>query len=184
MNNKNKSHKKQERPKPQPLRVEGIKPAPMTPEPDDAELAAQALLELIRSHEDGSHGDRLLRSQPQVPVPVTAHDAAYYHRLADRIRTARESARFRVTRFVAFVEQELRKPDLPLTGEKSLGLLEAELMKRIDVTERVGGELKTRWQHCVAEVMVRMMKGLPQTPPEGKGEATTDSTDSNTNTMT
>ena len=28
-----------------PLRIEGVKPAPLTAEPDDAELAAQALLE-------------------------------------------------------------------------------------------------------------------------------------------
>jgi hypothetical protein len=30
-----------------PLRIEGVKPALLTPEPDDAELAAQALLESL-----------------------------------------------------------------------------------------------------------------------------------------
>ena len=54
------------------------------------------------------------------------------------------------------VEQELAKKELPLTGPGSLGLLEAELMKRLDVIERVGGELKKRWQHCVAQVLVRI----------------------------
>ena len=41
---KNIFHKKQKQ-EPKPLRVEDVAPAPMTPEPDDAELAAMALLE-------------------------------------------------------------------------------------------------------------------------------------------
>ena len=36
-----------ETPEPQPLRIEGTTQAPLTPEPDDAELAAQALLEVM-----------------------------------------------------------------------------------------------------------------------------------------
>ena len=41
-----------------PLRIEGVKPAPITPVPDDAELAAAALLE---SMEEGqkAKGERL-----------------------------------------------------------------------------------------------------------------------------
>ena len=41
---KNIFHKKQKQ-EPKPLRVEDVAPAPMTQEPDDAELAAMALLE-------------------------------------------------------------------------------------------------------------------------------------------
>ena len=59
---------------------------------------------------------------------------------------------------MAFCEQELQKPSLPLSGPGSLGLLEAELYNRIDVIERRGGELKRRWQHCLATVIVRMMQ--------------------------
>ena len=73
------------------------------------------------------------------------------------MREAREATRLRVTRFLAFVEQELKKPHLPTYGAGSLGLLEAELYKRIDIVEREDGELKRRWQHCLALVTVRLM---------------------------
>jgi hypothetical protein len=154
---------------PQPLRIDGVGEAPLTPEPDDAELAAQALMELMMAnHGDwladtkrkakDSHGDRLLRSQTQVPVPMTApHDAKYYHQLAAKIRAARESSRLRTLRFIVYCEQQLRLPHLPATGKGSLQLLETELLKRIDIIEREGGELKKRWQHCLAEVTVRLM---------------------------
>lgn len=76
-------------------------------------------------------------------------------------------------RFVAFCEQELQKPSLPLSGPGSLGLLEAELYKRLDVIERRGGELKKRWQHCLATVIVRRMQAEGTTDEK----ETTDSTD-------
>ena len=100
------------------------------------------------------------------------HDSAYYHRLAERIRQAYDAATLRAMRFVAFCEQELKKADLPLEGPGSLWLLNVELMKRIDTIERVGGDLKRRWQHCVAEVTVRLMKATSHTD-------TTDDTDDN-----
>ena len=68
------------------------------------------------------------------------------------------------------VEQELKKPHLPVSGAGSLGLLETELYKRIDVIERVGGELKKRWQHCLADVTVRLMQHTEK-------ETTTDDTE-------
>lgn len=164
-----------EKPEPQPLRIEGIAPAPLTPEPDDAELAAQALLELMShptpnpSPEKGGERHTGKGDAQQLPTHVGAgqgagsvtpevRDAAYYRRLAERIRQAHEAARQRTVRFLAFVEQELAKPDLPLTGPGSLGLLEAELYKRLDVVDHHGGDLKTRWQHCLANVLVRQMQ--------------------------
>ena len=146
----------QQKSEPQPLRIEGIAPAPLTPEPDDAELAAQALLELMAS--DGASRNNDIPASRNDDKGDAPRDVAYYRRLAERIRQAHEAARQRTVRFLAFVEQELAKPDLPLTGPGSLGLLEAELYKRLDVVDRHGGSLKTRWQHCLANVLVRQMQ--------------------------
>jgi len=205
MNIKNLFHRKRRVPvgsadrKPQPLRIEGIGPAPLTPEPDEAELAAQALLEHMceqsrkdhlkdrhKDHHKDSHNDKAAGSVPvgsstsEAAKPSAAdgkfevpRDAAYYRQLADRIRQAHEAATQRTLRFVAFVEQELQKPSLPLSGPGSLGLLEAELYKRLDVIERRGGELKKRWQHCLATVIVRRMQAEETTDEK----ETTDSTD-------
>lgn len=167
-----------------PLRIEGIGQAPLTPEPDDAELAAAALLELLVSSGKSQVSSKHARKRPEAKgsttaepetlrsaLPLgssknlkpktsddTARDARYYRHLADRIRQTREVQRQRCVRFLAFVEQELRKRHLPVYGDGSLGLLEAELYKRMDIVDREGGELKRRWQHCLAEVTVRLMK--------------------------
>ena len=125
----------------------------MTVEPDDAEIAAQALLEKM-SEVKGARKDP--RKDPHKDSHKD-HDAKYFKDLAARIRLAHEAARQRTQRFLAFCEQELKKHDLPKEGPGSLGLLEAELYKRLDVVERHGGELKKRWQHCLAEVTVRLL---------------------------
>lgn len=151
---------------PQPLRIEGIPEAPLTPEPDDAEIAAQALLEMMAAkRQERRHGKAAHRNNDitkyrdndkgEAPAPRTV---AYYRHLAWRMQKAREATRLRVTRFLAFVEQELKKPHLPAFGEGSLGLLEAELFKRQDIVERERGELLRRWQHCLALVTVRLME--------------------------
>lgn len=145
------SKKKQVGAEPRPLRIEGVTPAPLTAEPDDAELAAQALLESLS-------GIAHRKPDPEAQEGT----AAYYRQLAGKIRLAHEAAVLRAMRFMAFVEQELQKPDLPVSGPGSLGLLEAELYKRIDVIERAGGELKRRWQHCLADVTVRLMQAGSQ----------------------
>jgi hypothetical protein len=141
---------------PQPLRIEGIDEAPHTPEPDEAELAAQAVLEMMCDvrckREDVSHPSSISHQ------PSDIHDAAYYEQLAQKIRHARESARQRTVRFLDYCERTLQLPVLPETGPNSLALIEAELYKRIDIIEREGGELKRRWQHCLADVTVRLMK--------------------------
>lgn len=143
---------------PQALRIDGIAEAPLTPAPDDAELAAQAVLEMMYDGrgkiedgrgkmEDGSHQTSALSHQT----------SEYYHQLANRIRLARQTSRLHSTRFVAYCERTLQRPDLPENGPDSLSLLEKELYKRIDTVEREGGELKRRWQHCLEEVTVRRM---------------------------
>lgn len=150
---------------PQTLAIEGIPQAPLTPEPDEAELAAQALLEMMAAiQHDRRHGKGARRNNDITASPdnekeeaVTPRTASYYRHLARKMREAREATRLRVTRFLAFVEQELKKPNLPTYGDGSLGLLEAELYKRIDIVEREGGELKRRWQRCLALVTVRLM---------------------------
>jgi hypothetical protein len=139
------------------LSVEGIPAAPVTPVPDDAELAAQALLELL------SLKGRRKEADAAEPVRGTAE---YYHALADRIGQAHEAARRRTKRFLSYCEKELSRDDLPLTGKGSLAQLENELYKRIDTVEREGGELKKRWQHCLADVTVRMMEAGPRLSEE------------------
>ena len=161
-----------------PLRIEGVKPAPLTPEPDDAELAAQALLESmcdVRSKKEDVRGSAADAHQPS-PIshqPSKSHqpsvrDAAYYRRLAERIRLARDQATLRTMRFVTWCEQELEKRDLPIEGKGSLAQMEAELYKRIDTIERVGGELKRRWQHCLATVIVRRMEEEREATEDGR----------------
>ena len=146
---------------PQSLRIEGVADAPMTPEPDDTELAAQALLEMM-AERDSRHtrfrrpriiGMRARQEQPD------SGTVEYYERVAEKMRQAHDAATLRTIRFVAFCEEQLALPSLPIDGPNSLSLLENELFKRIDTVEREGGELKSRWQHCVAEVTVRLMQG-------------------------
>ena len=164
-NRKRENATQEPEPAPQPLAIEGIPQAPLTPEPDDAELAAQALLEMMaakqhsRRHGKGArrNNDITVSRDNEKEEAVTPYTASYYRHLARKMREAREATRLRVARFLAFVEQELKKPHLPTYGDGSLGLLEAELYKRIDIVEREGGELKQRWQHCLALVTVRLM---------------------------
>ena len=163
---------------PVPLRIEGVKPAPLTPEPDDAELAAQALLESMcdaRSKKEDVRGSAADTHQPSsiIHQPSKSHqpsvrDAAYYHALAERIRLARDQATLRTMRFVTWCEQELGKPDLPIEGKGSIAQMEAELYKRIDTIEREGGELKRRWQHCLATVIVRRMEEEREATEDGR----------------
>lgn len=148
---------------PQPLAIEGIPQAPLTPEPDDAELAAQALLEMMaakqhgRRHGKGLNNDKTVSPDNEKEKAATPRTASYYRHLARKMQAARESTRLRLARFLAFVEHELKKPNLPTYGDGSLGLLEAELYKRLDIVEREDGDLKRRWQHCLARVTVRLM---------------------------
>lgn len=140
---------------PQRLAVEGVQAVPITPEPDDAELATEMLLDVL---EKGESRDGNEKEKGEEGKKKEGRDSAYYNALASRIKKAQAVASFRATRFVAWCEDQLKRPDLPVTGPGSLQLMDAELYKRIDTVERMGGELKRRWQHCLAEVTVRLMK--------------------------
>lgn len=140
------------------LSIEGVSQAPMTAEPDAAEIAAQALLEIMSGQEipvkvDASTDVKEKENSPMTNGPDGG--VPYYESLAKKIRKSQEEARLRTLRFIAFCEQELENKDLPANGPGSLGLLEKELLKRIDVVDRCGGELKKRWQYCLSEVIVR-----------------------------
>lgn len=140
----------------QPLRVEDVRDAPMTAEPGDAELAAAALLE----HMCEGRGKKA--AKPQAPdavrQPPESGTLEYYGALADRIRQAHETARIRALRFVAYCEEQLKNRHLPESGDGSLPQLESGLYKHLDTVDRDGGEIKRRWQHCLAEVTVRSME--------------------------
>jgi len=140
-----------------PLTIEGVEPAPMTPEPDDAELAAQAILETLAEPKAATKTKTKTKKKTVNREPLTENRASadHFRELAKKIRQAHEQSRQRTLRFICYCEQELQKPDLPEVGKGSLSLLEAELYKRIDTVEREGGDLKRRWQHCLAEVTVR-----------------------------
>jgi hypothetical protein len=137
--------RKKQKMQPKQLRVDGIK-TEMTPAPDDAELAAQALLE---AHTDKSKKTHK-RKDTKDPARGTPE---YYKQLAERIKKAKAADVRRAKRFLTYAEQQLDSP--LMTGQT--GEIERELYKLQDVAEREGGELLKRWQHCLAECIVRQM---------------------------
>lgn len=160
---------------PQPLKIDGVGEAPMTMEPDKVELAAQALLEVMIDKQ------KRRRKKADVPnksetseksdksgstKPSFLQTSEYYHQLSDRIRQAYGSSRQRTLRFLCYCEQQLRNQNIPLFGAGSLNLMQAELLKRIDVVDRVGGEIKARWQHCLAEVTLRQIEASARSDDE------------------
>lgn len=152
-----------------PKPIDGAENIPMTAEPDEAEIDAQAVLEIILEKKEASskkhqkRGNTEATKDHQSQNDDTEHDADYYRHLAERIREAYAAARQRALRFTCYCEQQLADPSLPLYGKGSLSLLEAELYKRLDVVEREGGDLKKRWQHCLAEVTIRLMNASTKT---------------------
>ena len=145
-----------------PLRIKGVKPAPLTPEPDDAELAAQALLEsmvneeLRMKNEEFATAQHDGTAQPHQPSAISHHTSEYYHALAERIRTARTAEARLVMRLLASVEEQLSEPTALYRGQ--WGDTERKLYRAMDIAEREGGELHRRWQHCLANVLVRQME--------------------------
>lgn len=153
----------QPEPQPTPLRIEGIGEAPLTPEPDEAELVAQALLEMLASDGCRVKGEKLSENlqDDEKPDELTVE---YFNQLAEGMRQAQDRSMLRTMRFVSWCERELQK-DLPPEGKDSLAQMETELYKRMDTVERVGGELKRRWQHCLVLTLVR------RRPHGGRSEA-------------
>lgn len=160
---------------PQTLKIDGVGEAPMTMEADNAELAAQALLEVMLDKQ------KRRRKKADVPnksetseksdksgstKPSFLQTSEYYHQLSDRIRQAYGSSRQRTLRFLCYCEQQLRNQNIPLFGAGSLNLMQAELLKRIDVVDRVSGEIKARWQHCLAEVTLRQIEASARSDDE------------------
>lgn len=133
-----------------PLRIEGIDDAPMTATPDDAEVAAQALLESLASEKGKAKNEKSAASH-------SSHqkDVAYYHTLAIRVRDGRNTEAHIAMRYIAYCEQELKKGSL---STEQLIDLENGLYHHSLVIEREGGETKKRWQHCLAENVLKQMK--------------------------
>ena len=154
----------------------------MTMEPDKAELAAQALLEVMIDKQKRRRKKADLSDKSEAPEqsdksgstkPNFLQTSEYYHQLSDRIRQAYASSRQRTLRFLCYCEQQLRNHDIPLFGAGSLNLMQAELLKRIDVVDRAGGNIKARWQHCLAEVTLRQIESSARSDDddeEGKEE--------------
>lgn len=131
-----------------PLRIAGTATT-LTPEPDDAELAAQALLESL------IYGDVEDRRQARKTDKLKQGSPEYYKELADKVKAAHEQERHMAMRCVAYVEQELSQQP---SDAGHLASLEQELYKHQTTIEREGGKLKASWQHALAEVTVREMK--------------------------
>ena len=141
-----------------PLRIEGIGPAPMTPEPDDAELAAMAYLEYSVLPPKLGGNQRGLRSALPLGSSKNKHTAKpqtqeYYQQLSKRVQDGRALEARLALRYVAYCEEMLKEaPDAD-----TLGTLMQGLFKHQDAAEREGGELKRRWQHCVANIALAQM---------------------------
>ena len=157
---------------PVPLRIEGVKPAPLTPEPDEAELAAQALLESmcdVRSKMEDIRdvaADAHQPSKSHQPSAISHHTSEYYHALAERIRTARTAEARLAMRLLASVEEQLAEPTALYRGQ--WGDTERKLYRALDIAEREGGELHRRWQHCLANVLVRRMEEEREATEDGR----------------
>ena len=160
-----------------PLRIEGVKPAPLTPEPDDAELAAQALLESMAATQPPKGGAVAAETPPS-----GGRGAAYYHALADRIRTARTAEARLTMRLLASVEEQLAEPTALYRGQ--WGDTERKLYRALDIAEREGGELHRRWQHCLANVLVRQMEEEREAMEDGRRKMEDGSGDGDPNTTT
>jgi len=65
-------------------------------------------------------------------------------------------------RLLASVEEQLAEPTALYKGQ--WGDTERKLYRALDIAEREGGELHSRWQHCLANVIVRRMEEERQQP--------------------
>lgn len=139
--------RKKQKDQPRQLRIDGVK-ITMTPAPDDAELAAQALLEAHTDKGKKTHK----RKDAKEPAQGTPE---YYKQLSEKIKKTRAAEARRTKRFLTYAEQQLDSP--LMTGQTDE--IEKELYKLQDIAEREGGELLKRWRHCLAECIVRQMSG-------------------------
>ena len=161
--------RKQFKPQPKQLRIDGCKTV-MTAAPDDSELAAQALLEsrIYGDKDQRKDGRRKMEDgrSKHLASDVNhqtsgARDAEYYQQLSQKIRDSRAAERRLTMRYLSYCEEQLALPKELYVGQ--IGEMEQELYKRQDVAEREGGELLRRWQHCLAECIVRQMTAKTNT---------------------
>lgn len=131
------------KPQPKSLRVDGVKTV-LTPKPDDAELAAQALLEKL-----SEKGNKAATKEPEQGT------VEYYREMSKRIKANKAAERRLTMRYLTYCEEQLALPKPLYNGQ--IDEMEQELYKRQDVADREGGELLRRWQHCLAECIVRQM---------------------------
>lgn len=123
------------------LRIDGVKAPEITARPDDAELAAQALLE-HKSQPKKAGEKKAKAKQPKEGTPE------YYQQMSSKIKAAHEQEARDAQRYLAYTEEELKEN--PSTDQ--LIEIERGLYQYQDAAEREGGELKKRWQHCLAQV--------------------------------
>lgn len=135
------------------LRIDGTMTT-LTPKPDDAELAAQALLESKLRPTPGPSPEGMGVNRKHAEGTLE-----YYQDLSEKIKAAHEQERRAAMRYVAYVEEQLSTP-LSTQGGAGGGSLERGLYQHQDAVEREGGELKQRWQKCLAELTVMEMESL------------------------
>lgn len=149
------------------LRIDGIAPAPMTPEPDEAERAAEALLESlcpVQGSMGKSHAPLTRKHEPKKGTPE------YFQALSEKIAATHSEEIRSALRYVAYCEDQLKKGSSLSALQPSL---DTGLYKHMDVVDREGGDLKHRWQHCLAEVTVRQMNApAPSVPSDGENRET------------
>jgi len=132
------------------LRIDGVS-TKMTPHPDDAELAAQALLEHMSAPK--GRGKKPAGKQPK------EGSAAYYKQLRGKISEAHAAEARDAQRYLAYTEEELKEnPGLEQLMEIEKGLYTIQ-----DTIKREKGDLESRWQHCLAQVIVLQTKDIPDT---------------------
>lgn len=129
--------------RPERLRVKGVK-VTMTPAPDDAELAAQALLETLC----GNLGKK--------PTPLPKREGQgvdFYKALAQRIHEGKAMDMRNACRSIVYCEQELGGR----TDEEKADEITKELYRHADTVRREGGELLRRWQYCMAKATTSLL---------------------------
>ena len=152
--------RKQFNPQPKQLRIDGVKTT-LTPKPDDAEIAAQALLEsLSPDHSPKGRGEGrdndITKYRNNDKEESAPHDADYYRDLSEKIRTAHEQERRAAMRYVAYCEAQITSA---ISHQPSdIATLERGLYQHQDAVEREGGELLKRWQKCLALVIMKQHK--------------------------
>ena len=121
----------------------------MTAEPDEAERAAEAFLASLEAK-----NEKMKKCKNEKGRQPEKGTAEYYKQLAGRIKEKQAEEARAALRYVAYCEEQLKQLSIV---NSQLSILNSGLFKHQDAVERDGGELKRRWQHCLAEVTVRQL---------------------------